>query len=88
MDEKGIALWELSCRTAAELPALELPASAAVQLPEYTAGLLRRRPDCRRSFGGSLTYYENSPFPVILGVVLGLWCSHAYKLWKKSVHDL
>ncbi|CAL8333908.1 unnamed protein product [Boreogadus saida] len=79
MEEKGIVLRELSCRTAAELPAQELSdyhrssavvrqlleytrrsgrkASAAVQLPEYTAGAagvpqkLRRRPDCRRGFG-------------------------------------
>ncbi|CAL8335985.1 unnamed protein product [Boreogadus saida] len=38
MEAKGIVLRELSCRTAAELPPPELRASAAVQLPEYTAG--------------------------------------------------
>ena len=36
MEEKGIVLRELSSRTAAELTTPELPASATVQLPEYT----------------------------------------------------
>ncbi|CAL8324647.1 unnamed protein product [Boreogadus saida] len=42
MEEKGIVLRELSCRTAAE-------ASAAVRLPEYT------RRSCRRVYSGSWT---------------------------------
>ena len=50
MEEKGIVFQELGCRTCRrapragaagmprDLPPLDLPASAAVQLPEYTAG--------------------------------------------------
>ncbi|CAL8274424.1 unnamed protein product [Boreogadus saida] len=54
MDEKGIALRELSCRTAAELPAPELPdcgrsfggtAGSAGLPPSKLFG-------CHRSFGG------------------------------------
>ncbi|CAL8253622.1 unnamed protein product [Boreogadus saida] len=37
MEEKGIALRELSCRTCRrDLPPPDLPVSAAVQLPGYT----------------------------------------------------
>ncbi|CAL8362695.1 unnamed protein product [Boreogadus saida] len=62
MEEKGIALSELSCRTATKLPLSDFSApgghlrssrkaSAAVQLPEYTAGAvrqLRQRPNALR----------------------------------------
>ncbi|CAL8286725.1 unnamed protein product [Arctogadus glacialis] len=47
MEEKGIVLPELSCRTAAELPPPELSCRTAAELPPPE--LL----DCRRSFGGS-----------------------------------
>ena len=36
MEEKGIVLRELSCRTTTKLPPPDLPALAAVQLLEYT----------------------------------------------------
>ncbi|CAL8358787.1 unnamed protein product [Boreogadus saida] len=49
MEDKGIGLRELSCQTATELPPPELPASAAVQLPEYT----RRSSRTAGRFGGS-----------------------------------
>ena len=51
MEEKGIVLPELSCRTAAELPQPELLvrwschlALAPVQLPEYTTGAAGLQP--------------------------------------------
>ncbi|CAL8284624.1 unnamed protein product [Boreogadus saida] len=60
MEEKGIVFQELSCRTCRrDLPPPDLPASAAVQLPEYTRWSSRKASatvqlpeDCRRSFCG------------------------------------
>ncbi|CAL8403918.1 unnamed protein product [Boreogadus saida] len=62
MEEKGIVLQELSCWTCRRAPSSR-KASAAVQLPEYTAGAarlppkLQRRPD---GFDGGQTAAEAS----------------------------
>ena len=65
MEEKGIVLLELSCRTAAELPPPDFSAapedtlrsswkaSAAFQPPEYAAGAAGLPPKLRRQSGSS-----------------------------------
>ncbi|CAL8395069.1 unnamed protein product [Boreogadus saida] len=51
MEKKRIVLWELSCRTASELPAPELPAAVeAVRLQSGSSGGVLRELNWRRSY--------------------------------------
>ncbi|CAL8370756.1 unnamed protein product [Boreogadus saida] len=71
MEEKGIALRELSCRTAAKLPAPDLPASAAVVFWSTLAGAAGKlRPQSggdssvafrQLSSGSTIPFFSMSP---------------------------